>query len=300
MQIQRIQEKCIGCMRCVDDCVSGVWRIEDGVPTVSAPESCNLCSHCLAVCPQKAILHAGLDMSQIKRVVRKKIDPEAYKQIVLSRRSVRQFQNRPLNRSDLEAIIGLSSYSPTASNSQHVEYIVIADKIRLLEISRIIFSTARTIYDWSISKPGKFVFNGLRMNSGLAKMMEKYIEPMEYYMALQESGRDLILHNAPVLIVLHGPAVSFFASDNCNIAAANICNYAHSMGLGTCFIGFVTLSSRFSKKLCSLIELPKGRTIYSSLVVGYPKYSFAYTVSRKPPKIQWLMDSTDAAGEKFW
>jgi nitroreductase len=138
------------------------------------------------------------------------------------------------------------------------------------------------------------------MNSSLAKMMEKYIEPMDYYLALQAAGRDLILHNAPVLIVLHGPALSFFASDNCNIAAANICNYAHSMGLGTCFIGFVTLSSRFSKKLCSLLKLPKGRTIYSSLVVGHPKYSYPYTASRKPPKIQWLMEPPDAAGENLF
>jgi nitroreductase len=97
-----------------------------------------------------------------------------------------------------------------------------------------------------------------------------------------------ILHNAPVLLVLHGPAISFFASDNCNIAAANICNYAHSMGLGTCFIGFVTLASRFNKKLCKLMELPKGRRIYSSLVIGHPKYSHAYTVSRSFPDIQWV------------
>ncbi|MGB9498350.1 MAG: nitroreductase family protein [Dissulfuribacterales bacterium] len=47
--------------------------------------------------------------------------------------------------------------------------------------------------------------------------------------------------------------------EKCNIAATNITNYAHSLGLGTCFIGFVTLASRFSRELCGLIELPKGR-----------------------------------------
>jgi nitroreductase len=144
-----------------------------------------------------------------------------------------------------------------------------------------------------MSKSGKFVFTGLKKNAGLAKMMEKYIEPMEYYLKLEESGRDLILHHAPALFVLHGPAFSFFASDNCNIAATNICNYAHSLGLGTCFIGFVTLASRFNKKLCKLVELPKDRRIYSSLVIGYPKYPYTYTVCRNSPNIKWVTPAPD-------
>jgi nitroreductase/ferredoxin len=297
MKIKRIEEKCINCMRCVDDCVSGVWRNVDNIPTVVAPESCNLCSHCLAVCPSKAIFHDGLDEAQVRRIARKKINPDAYKEIVLSRRSIRQFKNKPVPKADLENIINLAGYSPTASNSQHVGYIVISDRYRLNDISKIIFSTAKSIYDWSTSKTGKLVFNGLKMNSGLGKILEKYIEPMEYYMKLQESGRDLILHNAPALIVLHAPALSFFASDNCNIAAANICNYAHSLGLGTCFIGFVTLSSRFNKKLCSIMELPRNRKVYASLVIGYPKYLHTSTGSRKKIEISWLNDQSNTDGK---
>jgi nitroreductase/NAD-dependent dihydropyrimidine dehydrogenase PreA subunit len=290
MKIKRIEEKCIHCMRCVDDCVSGVWRNVDNIPTVVAPESCNLCSHCVAVCPKKAVVHDALDNAQVRRIARKKIDHEVYKEIVISRRSIRQFQDKSLSKEDLEDIINLARYSPTASNSQQVGYIVISDRNRLNEISKIIFSTAKTIYAWSTSKTGKFVFNGLKMNSGISKMMGKYIEPMEYYMKLQESGRDLILHSAPALIILHAPALSFFASDNCNIAATNICNYAHAKGLGTCFIGFVTLSSRYNKKLCSIMELPRSRKVYASLVVGYPKYPHSYTGSRNKIDVKWLND----------
>ena len=61
MKIKRIEDRCIGCMRCVDDCVSGVWQNINNVATVAAPEACNLCSHCIAVCPKKAIVHEGLD-----------------------------------------------------------------------------------------------------------------------------------------------------------------------------------------------------------------------------------------------
>lgn len=290
MKIKRIETKCICCMRCVDDCVSGVWRNIDGIPTVTAPESCNQCGHCLAVCPKNAVRNDYLEQSQTRRVKCKMISPDAYKEIVLSRRSVRQYTDQPVGREMIESIIDVARYSPTASNSQHVSYIVVTDGKRLKKISRQIFSFAKTIHGWSATTGGKLIFTGLKTNPGLAKMMEKYIEPMEYYIKLQESGRDLILHNAPALVVLHGPSLSFFASDNCNIAAANICNYAHALGLGTCFLGFVTLSSRFNSRICDLIDLPKGRKIYASLVMGYPKYPHPYTTPRKIPEIKWLTD----------
>jgi len=289
MQIRRIEEKCNLCMRCVQDCVSGVWRLEDDIPTVVAPELCNRCSHCLTVCPKNAIENEFLDEKQTRRIKRKNLNPETYEEIVLSRRSVRQYKDKPIDKKTIERIINLVRHSPTATNSQHVGYIIISDPNRLKNISNQVFSIARKVYDWSKTKSGKLIFHNLKVNAAIAQMMEKYIEPMDYYINLQESGRDLILHNAPVLILMHAPSLSFFASDNCNIAATNIINYAHATGLGTCFIGFVTLASRFDKQLCKLIELPKGQKIYASIVMGHPLYPHAHTASRKTPEINWII-----------
>jgi len=289
-KIRRIEEKCDLCMRCVKDCASGVWRDVNGIPTVVAPELCNRCSHCLAVCPKNAIENDYLKIDQVRRVNRKLIDPNAYTETVLSRRSIRQYRDKSIEPEMIKNIIDVACYSPTASNSQHVGYIVITDPVVLKKISENVFSIARRLHDWSETKGGKILFKGLKINAAIDQILQKYIEPMAYYIKLKESGRDLILHKAPALILLHGPSKSFFASDNCNIAATNITNYAHCLGLGTCFIGFVTLASRFNRELCSLIELPEGRKIYASLVMGHPAFPHPHTVSRKKPEIKWISE----------
>lgn len=288
-EIFRIEDKCILCMQCLKDCASGVWREIDGLPVPVAPELCNRCSHCLSVCPENAIVNDFLKNDPVRPVRQDLIDPQVYREIVLSRRSIRHFQNKPVAPEIISDIIDVSHYAPTASNSQHVAAIVITDPKILSEISSLVFSTATKLHEYAGTWTGKLFFKGLKISPAMDAVIQKYIDPMAYYIELKESGRDLILHHAPVLTLLHGPSLSFFGADNCNIAASSMINYAHSLGLGTCFIGFVTLVSRFNKKLRRLIRLPKSRTVYASLVIGYPAFRHPNTVSRKAPEIQWLI-----------
>jgi len=288
-KIARIEDKCILCMQCVKDCASGVWREIDGLPVPLAPELCNRCSHCLSICPENAIVNDYLESDQVRPVRRELINSEVFREIVLSRRSIRHFQDKPIAPEIISDIIDVSRYAPTASNSQHAGYIVITDPKILSEISSLVFSTASKLHEYAGTRTGKLLFKGLKLNPAMDAVIRKYIEPMSYYIELKESGRDLILHHAPALVLLHGPALSFFGADNCNIAAGTMIHYAHSLGLGTCFIGFVTLVSRFNKKLRQLIRLPKGRTVYASLVLGYPAIRHPNTVSRKAPGVQWII-----------
>lgn len=287
MAISLIADRCNRCMRCVSDCISGVWQIENEEPVAAAPQRCNLCGHCVAVCPAAAIVHDHLDMDQVRPIDKKRIDPNACREILITRRSVRQYLKKPVRRAAVQNIIDLAGYSPTASNSQHVEYTVLTDPDRLNRVSEEVFAIGRKIYDWSQTSAGKMVFGGLKLYPAMARLFEKYIDPMDDYTAQMNAGRDLILHNAPVLILIHAPARSFFGAANCNIAAANIMNYAHALGLGTCMIGFVTLASRFSKQLTQTVELPEGQKIHASLVLGHPKYDYTHTVSRKMPAAHW-------------
>ncbi len=287
-KIRRNHEKCNLCMRCVQDCASGVWKKIAGMPAMTDPELCNQCSHCLAVCPKNAIENDYLKPAKVRRVKRKQIDPDVYKEIALSRRSIRHFTDDPVDPDTVKKIIEVARFSPTASNSQHVSYIVITDPEVLKEISEMVFDLAVSFYKYSTTRSGQFIFKGLKMSAAVEAMLEKYIEPMAYYIELKDAGRDLILHHAPVLMLLHGPGMSFFGADNCNIAAANITNYAHSLGLGSCYIGFVTILSRISKKLCRLVNLPKSRKVYASVVLGHPSIKHTNIVSRIQPEITWV------------
>jgi len=296
MEIRRLEDKCNICMLCVRDCIAGVWRDIDKLPTVVLPELCNRCGHCLAVCPQSAIKHDALDAKQVRRVEKKLFDPEGYREIVISRRSVRQYQDKPVSRDLVEKIIDLSRYSPTASNLQNVQYIIVTDKELIQKISKRIFAFSNRILKWLQMRWGKLIFRALA-RTDFVKSLSRYLKVMDYYKQQAEAGRDYILHNAPVLLLLHAPAHSSFSCDNCNIAATNITNYSHALGLGTCYIGFLTMILRFNRTLRQWLDIPKGRRVFVSLVMGYPAYSHTFTVSRKKPGVRWIEEPSPSNEE---
>lgn len=50
------QEKCVGCLQCVEFCPDEVYEERDGRPVVAHPENCvEFCRGCAKVCEQEAI-----------------------------------------------------------------------------------------------------------------------------------------------------------------------------------------------------------------------------------------------------
>lgn len=282
MNIKRLDDKCSNCGLCVRDCVAGVWRIVNGKPEPVAPELCNRCSHCIAVCPRDAILHDGLDAAQAVRTKRTDLKPDAFRDIVLSRRSIRQFRDRPVPRELIERIIGLARYAPTASNDQDVGYIVITDKKIIQDAAGHLFGFLLRLYAQTQKGIGKMIVT----RTGLSE--NRYLKVMAYARQQNaETGRDFMLYDAPVLMLLHTPKKNRFGVDNCAIAATTVIHYAHALGLGTCVIGFMTMAIRFSKTMRKRFGVPDGRRVHASLVMGYPAYYHAKTVSRKKADIAW-------------
>lgn len=291
MKIQRIEENCTKCMLCVKDCISAVWRDINGTPEVINPSDCNLCSHCLSVCAHEAIRHDGLDRKQIKKNDKDLISPEVYEAITRGRRSIRQYKDKPLTDFLIEEVVDLVNHTPTASNSQHVEYIVITDKTALNKISEAVFGFSTKLYNFFLKFPGNLIYKALKLLPS-SESITRYVEPMQYYIDETEKGRDFILHNAPCLILVTAPKGAKFANENCNIVAANIMNYAFAKGLGTCYIGFLNIFLKYSKKTRRLIKLADNRMAYACIVMGYPAYKHANTASRKKPSIEWLKQSS--------
>ena len=287
MEIKRLEDKCTHCLLCVRDCVAGVWREVDGLAEPVNPKMCNACGHCLAVCPAGAIRHSLLDESQARRVNGELIDPHVYAEIVASRRSIRRYKSKPVPDEVIEEIIDLARFSPTASNSQNVAYTVVTDRRVLAQVSAHIFGFGVRLYNWSNSGLGRKLLAVFK-TTGIVRTLNRYLGTMDYYIAENIRGRDFILHDAPVLILISTPRGAAFGPDNCNIAATNIINYAHARGLGSCYIGFLVLMLRRSRKLRRLLQISRDRSVHVALVLGYPAYGHANTAFRKTPPVKWV------------
>jgi nitroreductase len=206
---------------------------------------------------------------------------------VRSRRSIRRYKADRVPDAVIEDILGLCAWSPTASNKQDVAFTVITNKDVLQALSAAVFGIGAKAYRHSRKGLGKLVYKALQKLAP-GNDLERYMEPMPWYLEQQAAGRDLILHNAPVLILVHAPKKGRFHCENCNIAAANIMNHAHARGLGTCYIGFVTLALKIFPALRKLASLPRGRRAYACLTLGYPAHTYARTPSRRPRPVDWV------------
>ena len=89
-------EVCTRCGLCVADCPTGLLVMSDAGP-VTGRGGCISCGHCISVCPTLAL---DSDMTprkeQIDITKEPKLTPEQAELFMRSRRSIRNYQNKPV------------------------------------------------------------------------------------------------------------------------------------------------------------------------------------------------------------
>jgi nitroreductase/NAD-dependent dihydropyrimidine dehydrogenase PreA subunit len=283
------EDYCIKCGLCVQDCVGGLYvqDSKDSFPEVHDLEFCISCGHCSAICPSNAIIHSGFPRGFIKPIIRKnQLSSEELLELLRTRRSMRVFQDKPVEKQQIERIIDAARFAPTAHNAQATQYIIIQNK-KIIEN----LATATTN---QLSMVVKMVHNPLMkplfsiMAGRQADSILEMVPLIEKGVAAFKSGNDIILRNAPVLIIFHADELSMMPDINAHLAIQNATLMAHSLGLGSFYTGLLLTAAQRDKSIGNMINLPKNHKIYGGLAVGYPKYEFKKWIERKTPGVSWL------------
>jgi Pyruvate/2-oxoacid:ferredoxin oxidoreductase delta subunit len=169
-----IEEKCIGCERCVAVCPSFVLEMVEEKSKVVRGEWCIGCGHCGAVCPSEAILHEGMDFEKHpKEGATPAIAPEVLDLLIRERRSVRNYTADPVSEQILKKILDAGRYGPTGTNSQNVHYVVLTspDQIKQLREMTLrfgdqIFSRAQSWFGSCRKKDGRISARCPSQNGG--------------------------------------------------------------------------------------------------------------------------------------
>jgi len=108
-------EKCIGCGLCVDVCPLDTITMADGKAVVTGERSLS-CDHCAAACPTGAVrVGAVSDETLAFRTFRMSrdwlphgdFDTAGLARLMASRRSCRNYSDRPIDRAILEDLVGI-------------------------------------------------------------------------------------------------------------------------------------------------------------------------------------------------
>ena len=283
-------ENCTKCKECVKDCVANLFFFDQDSLRLSDSfeEVCIECGHCEAVCPVNVIhlkFHAEEELERRSR--REEFPPyDSFLKLVLNRRSIRRFKEKPIPKDLIEKLLKIGKYSPTGSNSENVSYTVVQDKAIVSAISKRI-----------TSKVTKFV-NTLEDQQG-RKLLEKRLGEDEMRLAVEDlpkskrklemikQGIDFWCWNGE-LLVIHGDKTVGGISSNTALAAANIMLAAEILGLGACSLGYLTYFINESQTIRELLKIPNNHIVGYSLTMGYPDVKYKRIPARKPLRVQWI------------
>ena len=112
----------------------------------------------------------------------------------------------------------------------------------------------------------------------------------ERFRDMREKGesRGAVFRGAPTVILVHGDKSNRNVHENCAIAARNMELLASSLGLGTCWAGFLLVAAGLSDRIAFQLRIPRHRNIFSALMLGYPKHGYRKTVPRKTREVRWM------------
>jgi len=268
------QETCNRCGICAAECPRRIITLQDGeFPQLAAPAeaSCNACGHCVAVCPKGSLSHRDSPLEQSPKIQKGlKVTPEQVEQLLKSRRSARVFKDRPVPRELITRLIEDARYAPTGHNAQEVEYLVIDNKKELDRIEDLGIEWLQ----WVIQN-----FPKMAAGSNMEEKLER-----------QKLKHDAFLRGAPVLIVTHAGKDSMTSLLG-GIDSANALSFldlaANSLGLATCWAGYVYIMANTFPPVKEALALPEDHAVYGCILLGYNKFKYHRIPLRKVPGIIW-------------
>ena len=143
------QETCNKDGTCATVCPSGIIGFEKGSfpkPVPDADELCIRCGHCVAVCPHGAFTHTMMKTGDFP-AMRKEwaLSPEQAEHFLRSRRAIRNYQDKPIEREKLQKLIEIARYAPTGSNGQRVSWLAINSRTEVARLAGMVADMMREL-----------------------------------------------------------------------------------------------------------------------------------------------------------
>jgi nitroreductase/NAD-dependent dihydropyrimidine dehydrogenase PreA subunit len=265
-------DKCNSDGLCVAACPMGIIEIKDEgtapEPTPDADEMCINCGHCVAVCPTGAVSIGAMSPEQCTPIRKELlVGPEQIEQHLLSRRSIRAYQNQNVDRDVIGKLINIARYGPSGHNEQPIRWMVIYDSA---EVRRF----AGMVIDW--------MKDLIQKDDPVAETLH-----MDRSVAQWDAGVERICRGAPHMIVTHAPAEERTAP----IAAATTLTYlelaAPTLNLGTCWAGYFARAANDWPPMKEALGLPEGDVCFGAMMLGYPKFKYQRIPLRNQQEITW-------------
>jgi nitroreductase len=213
--------------------------------------------------------------------------------VILSRRSVRQYRKEQVPEFMVRRILEAARFAPSAGNYQPWRFIVLRDPEIIKGITETVVSSCKMFKGMLDYRRKGFVW--LRpLTKIFTWLMHHELHPMPFGAITSVADGNLGLwHGAPTVIIILKDVRGVSSPDlDCGIAGQNMALAAHSMGLGTCWVGFSKLALEKSAKWKKRLGIEYPYRFMSSLAIGWPRGNPDGMIARQTYAVDWFENGT--------
>ena len=271
-------ENCIKCMKCVHDCPSDAIDIEKG--TIN--DTCIHCGHCVAICPESTVFP---DEGDIQKLQAPTVSPGDFEKLSAGIRTCRSYKDREVDEETLNLLVENMKHYPSASNARPLEIIIVRSKEQVQKVND---QTAQQLIKAIGMITSPIIMPILQLLAPKLNLprLNAY---KKQFIARQSPGSSQVCHHAPAVVLFHAPATKYgMAEADANIWATYTSIFANTLGLGSCFNGFIVTAMKRSKAMRSEFGIPVSHRVYASLLIGHPKVKYSNEAGRAKPGVELI------------
>ncbi len=290
------KERCIGCGACVRDCPVEALGMMEGKACVTGAESLG-CGHCAAVCPTDAITVGAIDEGQWRFETFTmeptwlpwgEGDTAALVRLMASRRSCRSYRDEPVPREMLADLVKIATTAPSGTNSQKWTFTILParrDVLFLGERVAAFFDRLNRLSESALLR-GALRLVGrpelARYHERLYPTIKKGLEEW------RQEGKDLLFRGASAVICVGEAPGASTGYDDALLATQNILLGAHTMGLGTCLIGFASGAMSKDASIQKALGIPPKEKVRAVIALGWPACKYLRVTGRAKVRPRWF------------
>jgi nitroreductase/NAD-dependent dihydropyrimidine dehydrogenase PreA subunit len=290
-------DSCIGCGLCVEVCPAKTISMQSGKAVVTGTYSM-ACGHCEAVCPVSAIRVEALEYPFVLSSVAvddRWLPPGEYDagqlvRLMRSRRSCRNYKDKEIDRRILEDLVKIGTTAPSGTNCQLWTFTILASRkdVEILgeQLAGFFYKLNRTA-----AKSWARLYSKMFGGDVLGKYYRRYYKTVrEGLLRWEREGADPLFHGAVAAILVGGKKSASSPLEDGLLASQNILLAAHSLGLGSCMIGFAVEAIKRDRHIRQMLEIPDDEIIYGVIALGYPAEKYQKTALRKKVKTRYPLE----------
>lgn len=279
---------CCGCEACMDICPYDAIEMVNGKATFCL-ESCFLCGHCLAVCPVDCVQVIGMEdilglttlPESHEAMAPGEGDGSELISLMRSRRSCRQYQDKPVELDLLQDLVKIGTTAPSGTNCQSWEFVILPTRSDVEGFGTMIGAYYRRLNRLAKNPLLRAVVKVVGGDS-LGKYYRNHYQSVQRALNLwDEGGEDLLFHGAVAAILVTGKTDASCPVEDSMLATQNILLAAHSAGLGSCLIGFAVEAVRRSGAIRKKLGCGGDEEIHAVIGLGYPAVKYQRPAPRR-------------------